>query len=162
MIEPDTVPRYSIAEIERRWLVDPSTVGDLSGVPYRVYEDLYLTELRLRLRKIVEPGGNVLYKLGKKYGKRSRLSEPVTTLYLDEREYHRLSSLEGSFSCKRRYSVAGGSLDVYEQPAVGFLIFEREFDSEEAAEGFVPPLFAGREVTGEPEYTGFRIANRGT
>lgn len=158
MIVPDPMPRYAIAEIERRWLVDPAALLDLTQTPYRLYEDLYLNESRLRLRKITEPGGKVLYKLGKKYGKRSTLSEPITTLYLNETEYMQLRNLQGSSSSKHRYSFAGGSLDIYERPIVGFMIFEREFESERAAVEFQPPAFVTREVTGEPEYSGFQLA----
>ena len=95
------MPRYALAEIARRWLVDATAVPDLSGTPYRLYEDLYLKDSRLRLRKITEPNGNVLYKLGKKYGKLSVLSEPITTLYLSKMEYERFGVLDGDASTKQ-------------------------------------------------------------
>jgi hypothetical protein len=80
----EIMPRYAIAEIERRWLVDATAVGDLAHFQCRHYEDLYIDSSRLRLRKITGPNGSALYKLGKKYGKRSTLSEPITTIYLNE------------------------------------------------------------------------------
>ena len=45
------VPKYSLLEIERRWLVDLDKV-DLAAAPYREIEDLYIAGSRLRLRKI--------------------------------------------------------------------------------------------------------------
>ena len=119
----EQMPRYAIAEIERRWLVNATAIADLALVPFRRYEDLYIDGSRLRLRRITEPGGSKIFKLGKKYGKRSLLSEPMTTLYLDEAEYDRLRQLPGSAAWKRRYAIAGGSLDVYERPNPGFMVF---------------------------------------
>jgi len=152
------IPRYANVEIERRWLVDESAVGELAQVPFRSYEDLYIEKSRLRLRRITEPGGNVLFKLGKKYGKRSTLSEPITTLYLDETEYAQLCNLPGRAASKRRYTIAGGSLDVYERPMPGLMVFELEFESEEAARNYQPPQFVTTEITDEPRYSGFQLA----
>ena len=45
--------RYSLDELERGWLVNESAVGDLTNVPFRQYEDLYIPETRLRLRRII-------------------------------------------------------------------------------------------------------------
>jgi CYTH domain-containing protein len=152
------IPRYAIAEIERRWLVDATGVGDLELVPFCRYEDLYIDGSRLRLRKITEPDGSALFKLGKKYGKRSALLEPITTLYLDETEYLQLRHLPGSAASKRRYTIAGGSLDVYERPIPGLMVFELEFKDEEAARKYQPPPFATREITEEARYSGFQLA----
>jgi CYTH domain-containing protein len=152
------IPRYAIPEIERRWLVDVAQVGDLADVPFRLFEDLYIHESRLRLRKITESNGNVVFKLGKKYGRSSALSEPITTLYLDENEYQMLSVLAGHRSSKRRYIIAGGSLDVYQRPASGPTIFELEFASESLARQYRPPSFVMREITNESAYSGYEIA----
>ncbi len=159
MLYPD-VPRYALFEIERRWLVNPQQAPDLRGTGSRLYEDLYVDDTRLRLRRITEPDGNVVYKLGKKYGKRSAILEPITTLYLDEREYALLSVLPGSSSIKRRYSVAGGSLDLYQEPNAGLMIFELEFVSEDAAAAYQPPTFVTREISGERHYSGYQLARR--
>lgn len=152
------IPRYSILEIERRWLVDPLEIGNLDNASYRLYEDLYIAESRLRLRKITEPGGNVLYKLGKKYGKRTELSEPITTLYLTESEYLQFSQLRGYRSIKRRHSVAGGFVDVYQLPRTAPMIFELEFKDEMEAERYTPPSFVTKEITGDPNFSGFQLA----
>ena len=77
------LPKYARLEIERRWLVDATAMGELANVPYRLIEDLYVGESRLRLRKITDPSGNALFKFGKKYGKHSPLSEPITNALFD-------------------------------------------------------------------------------
>ena len=152
------LPRYSIVEVERRWLVDPAAVGDLSRTAFRFYEDLYINGSRLRLRKITEPDGNVLFKLGRKYGKRSQLSEPITTLYLTEGEYQLLSCLTGYWASKRRYAVEGGFVDVYQRPTLVPMIFELEFKDETSAMRYSPPDFVTREITGDSNFSGFQLA----
>jgi CYTH domain-containing protein len=158
MVLLNPLPRYSILEVERRWLVDPTVVGELANAPYRLFEDLYVDGSRLRLRKITEPNGNALYKFGRKYGKRSPLSEPITTLYLTEEEYRRLACLPGITASKHRYAIAGGSLDVYQRPRYGLMIFELEFKDEATAERYQPPHFVTREITGDSTFSGFSLA----
>ena len=154
------LPKYSALEIERRWLVDAGAVGDLNNAPFRLFDDIYIEKSRLRLRKITMQSGEVVFKLGKKYGKRSRLVEPITTLYLDEAEYIALSSLPGVRISKKRFSIAGGSLDVFTFPSQPISIFELEFESVPSAESYVPPGFVTREVTGDPNFSGHSLARK--
>jgi hypothetical protein len=139
--EAGAIPKYAALEIERRWLVDLAAVGDLSNVPYRDIEDRYLADSRLRLRRIAHPDGAVVYKLGKKYGRRPAGAEPVTTIYLTRLEHEWLSVLPGAVTLKRRYRVAGGALDVHRRPREGLAIFEVEFEHEDAARDYRPPSF---------------------
>ena len=148
------LPKYSALEIERRWLVDLAAAGDLGSVPWRKIEDLYVEGSQLRLRKVTQPDGACIFKFGKKYGKSSTLSEPVANLYLTAAEYEQLSMLPGAATSKRRYSLAGGALDIYEQPRAGLAVFEVEFGDEEAARRYEPPDFVTREITGEPSPSG--------
>lgn len=152
----DDPPKYSIAEIERRWLVDIGDVGDLAGRPFRLIEDLYIENSRLRLRAITEADGGRVFKLGKKYGKRAPTSEPITMLYLTESEHRLFAALPGARSTKRRYALEGGSVDLYESPPIA--IFEVEFVDEATAAAYRPPAFAGREITNDPGYTGAALA----
>jgi CYTH domain-containing protein len=151
-------PKYSAIEIERRWLVDLPEVGDLLSATFREIEDLYIAGSRLRLRKVTDPNGGVILKFGKKYGKRSPASEPVTNLYLSEAEHRQLATLPGATTLKRRYTVAGGALDIYHQPRSGLAIFEVEFDDEASAQAYRPPHFVTREVTSETAFNGFSLA----
>lgn len=150
-------PKYSLPEIERRWLVDFAAI-DLTNVAFREIDDLYIADSRLRLRK-VRDRDDVTFKLGKKYGKRTALSEPITNLYLTEPEYRRFAELPGARSRKRRYSFAQGVVDVYEQPRGDVAVFEVAFDDERAAQAFSPPPFVTREITNEAAFTGYALAN---
>ncbi len=152
------VPKYSHPEIERRWLVDLSAV-DLGRTPFREIDDLYISESRLRLRRI-SGSDEVVFKLGKKYGKRTLLSEPITNLYLTESEYRRFADLPGRRARKRRYSLPQGVLDVYLAPNRDLAILEVEFPNEEAASTFEPPSFATREITNELPFSGASLAAR--
>ena len=153
MTEP---PKYSHLEIERRWLVDLSAI-DLASVPFREIDDLYIADSRLRLRRISGPD-EVIFKLGKKYGKRTALSEPITNLYLTENEYRRFAELPGHQTRKRRYSLSRGSLDVYLEPHKDLAVFEVEFSDERTAHSFQPPSFVTREITGESAFSGVSLA----
>lgn len=153
-------PKYSLPEIERRWLVAPNELSMLEGQPYREIEDLYVDGTRLRLRKISSTNGEVVFKFCKKYGQRSPLSQPITNLYLSKEEYQALAQLSGKVTRKRRYAVAGGSVDVYEGTPV-IAVFEIEFASEQEAACYQPPSFVSEEVTHDEPYTGAVLAMRG-
>jgi CYTH domain-containing protein len=151
-------PKYAIAEVERRWLVELSEFGPLGGLPYREIEDRYIAGTQLRLRKITDASGEPVFKLCKKYGKVTALSELITNLYLTEAEFNTLSQLSGALVKKRRYATNGGSLDVYIIPHAGLAVFEIEFESEAAAAGYAPPSFAAAEVTHDSAYSGASLA----
>lgn len=154
------LPKYSHVEIERRWLVDLDQLGDLSRYARREIDDLYISDSRLRLRRVCGPADEVTFKLGKKYGKCSALSEPITNLYLTEHEYGQLLSLPGSRARKHRYAFGGGALDVYVEPCPGLAVFEVEFTNERSAQDYQPPAFVMREITAEAEFAGMSVAGR--
>jgi len=58
----------------------------------------------------------------------------------------------------RRYSVAGGALDIYERPRAGLAIFEMEFEDEAAARRYQAPHFVTREITGESSFSGVSLS----
>ncbi|MGC4047797.1 MAG: hypothetical protein QM758_28720 [Armatimonas sp.] len=152
--------KYSLPEIERRWLVeiDLETAKSLYRVPFTQIEDIYFPETRLRLRKMTAPDGAVQYKLCKKYGKQTKLTEPITNLYLTEEEYALLAALPGKRVIKRRYKIEGGSLDVFELPPDAPAIFEKEFPSEADAVAYMPPVFVVEEITSDSEQTCANLA----
>lgn len=151
-------PKYSIAEVERRWLVEPDALGAFEGKPYFEIEDLYIAGTQLRLRKIERAGSPAMFKLCKKYGKANALSEAITNLYLSEAEYRLLvKQLSGNTLRKRRYPVAGGALDIYPDSRLAAM-FEIEFQSEAEARSYEPPPFARQEVTDNEAYAGAALA----
>lgn len=153
-------PKYSLLEVERRWLVEPSRLAALDFQAYREINDRYLGGTQLRLRRVTSASGEVALKFCKKYGKGAGLSEAITNLYLSETEYTALAHLPGAQVKKRRYAVAGGALDVYENPNAGLAVFEVEFESPAEAMQYVPPSFTGREVTHDARYTGAALAQQ--
>lgn len=155
-----TSPKYSLVEVERRWLVERSEIEPLDGRPYRQIEDHYITGTRLRLRKVTSADSEPVFKLCKKYGKGSALSEPITNLYLSASEYSALSCLPGARVRKGRYTINGGSLDVYDDPCAGLVVFEVAFDSEREAAEYRPPSFARDEVTNDSRYSGASLARQ--
>jgi CYTH domain-containing protein/CHAD domain-containing protein len=67
---------------------------------------------------------------------------------------------------KTRYRVPLGEdlaaeVDRYEGELEGLVVAEVEFPSEEAARDFRPPLWFGREVTGDPAYANQNLAHEG-
>ncbi|MFC4763548.1 CYTH domain-containing protein [Dyella koreensis] len=152
-------PKYSLAEIERRWLVSPGFLTELENLPHWVVEDLYVEGTQLRLRKMSSSRGEVIYKFCKKYGRVASLANPMTNIYLSEVEYRTLSVLKGKSISKHRYAIAGGSIDVYPK-LPGIAIFEIEFESEGEAAGYVPPDFVGDEVTDDARHSGQALALR--
>lgn len=128
--------KYSRSEIERRWFVDLDAIGPLEDVPFRRIVDRSIHGTRLRLRR-VEDDGETLYKLGQKENGR------ITNIYLNQAEYNLLAELPANVLVKRRYAIAGGSLDLPE----GDLSprWELEFSSVGEAEAFSPPPFVTTE-----------------
>lgn len=149
-----TLPRYAKLELERRWLVDPARLPDLSEAAFRRIDDLYLDGGRLRLRAIAHPDGVRELKLGKKYERTHPAGGPITTLYLTEGEHETFASLPGARLVKRRYAVDGFSLDIFEGALTGLVLAEVEVDSPADLSAIVPPPWARREVTEDPFFTG--------
>lgn len=154
-----SLPKYALAEIERRWLVPETYLARLTGQPCRVIEDTYIDGTLLRLRAVHGPDGETVYKLCKKYGRRDALANPITNIYLSEHEYRLLCALGGAQARKHRYAVEGGSVDVYLSP-VSLALYEIEFDAEQSAREYVPPSFVGNEVTDDDAYSGASLAAR--
>ena len=153
------MPKYARLERERRWLVDALKLPPLEPLPRKRIEDSYLTDTRLRLRRVTDGSGTV-YKLCKKYGKQGS-AEAIVNIYLSRTEYDVLNAVAGRRLEKRRYALPEGVLDVFGGALTGLFIFEVEFGREREALSFVPPDFVTSEVTGVPCYAGASLAERG-
>lgn len=152
-------PKYARLERERRWFVNVARLPPLEPLPHKHIEDKYLTDTRLRLRKVTD-GPDTVYKLCKKYGK-THSAEAIVNVYLSETEYGVLNAVPGHRLEKLRYAFEGGALDVFRGTLEGLFIFEVEFGSEREALSFTPPDFAAREVTDVLEYEGASLAEHG-
>ncbi len=148
-------PKYSLPEIERRWLVDPALLKPL-GVPAAHILDRYIKDGNLRLRRLATPT-ETLYKLCKKYPSNGAWQN-ITNLYLDQTEYEMLLSIPAIVINKTRFKTHGGAVDVYGNDAL--FIFEKEFLQAEDAVSYLPPNFTTREVTGDRENSGYALAQR--
>ena len=157
------IPKYSLLEIEKRMLVDPSLLPDLSGLESRLIEDRYFEFGRMRLRKISQAHSSVIvYKLCKKYGKINRLEEPITNLYLSEAEYAALLSLPGNDLVKRRYRYEFQgeifSIDKHAGALAGLYLLEKESETGDVLRSICFPPFAVIEVTEDVRYNGDSLA----
>ena len=151
-------PKYSLPEIERRWLVRAEAIPTLASVPRRIIEDRYIRGGRLRLRAMFANDAEPIYKLGKKYGREGSDPEQVVNIYLTEQEHQSLLALPGATLRKARYSVESGSLDVLDYPSPGLAIFEIEFPDQGAASAYIPPAFVEEEITYNTRYSGYALA----
>jgi len=153
----DPIPKYARLENERRRLV--VTPPDLTGLAFRLVEDLYVEGTRLRLRAMTDSAtGARELKLCKKYGGPDPVSAPIVNIYLTEAEHAALAALPGRPIRKRRYRAPHGDrtfgLDVFEGELQGLMLCEAEAESREAILAVVFPPWAGREVTEDPFFTG--------
>jgi CYTH domain-containing protein len=152
-------PKYSILEIERRWTVSRTDLPDLDESTKSTIRDEYLPGSRLRLR-LIRDDSRVQYKIGKKYGDKSGFSESITNIYLSQSEYELLRRADGLDVSKTRYRFAGGSIDIYAGEELPIL-FSVEFANETEALNYKPPDFVAKEVTHDPEFSGFALASAG-
>lgn len=139
------VGKYSCLEREVRFLASP----DAPTGPTTPIVDRYLLGTRLRLRRMGDQ-----WKLGKIVDLASGEKE-ITNLYLDDAEADLLLRLPAWEVQKERarfvYDGAVWSVDTYRD---GTLIAECE-----QPEASRPPWLA-RELTGDPEWSGFALAKR--
>ncbi len=155
------VPKYAQLENERRFLV--GDCPDLSSIPFRLIDDLYLTGTRLRLRKVTySDGTSTEFKLCKKYPLDDSTSIPIVNVYLTEDEYRLLSQLPGSVLQKRRYRRVFGemtfAIDVFQDELAGLTLCEVESPSVEKLTNITLPPWAAVEVTSDPFFHGGNLS----
>ena len=144
--------KYSLPEIERRWLAVEAELPNLKVLDHCTIVDKYITQSRLRLREVIR-SDDVRYKLTKKYGKSTSISEPVVNIYLDKVEFNLLNQLEGNIVRRHRYYIekSGTTLSINVTKGLPTII-EAEFISESEAYEFVPPRFCGEEVSANSSF----------
>ncbi|WFU12498.1 hypothetical protein QA646_21580 (plasmid) [Rhizobium sp. CB3090] len=156
----NSIPKYARPEYERRFLVNE--VPDLSGVAFRLIEDLYLDGTSLRLRKIIhDDERDTLYKLCKKYPGEGTPSLAIVNIYLTPQEYDLFSTLSGKGIRKRRYNIASSALciDIFEDHLAGLVLCEIEAESATSLEAYVLPQWIGRAVSDDPFFAGGNLAS---
>ncbi|GAC1438142.1 MAG: CYTH domain-containing protein [Solirubrobacteraceae bacterium] len=142
-------------EIERKFLVDQRSAGRREMAPQRI-EQGYLAldgDVEVRLRRREQRGCTLTIKAG---SGRSRLEQE---LELAESAFVQLWPLtDGRRLVKRRSLLDEIELDVYEGELAGLAVAEVEFASEPEADGWQPPEWLGRELTGDPRYSNRALA----
>ena len=149
-------------EIERKFVVDRTPDG-FDDYPSAEIEQGYLAitdEVEVRVRRY----GEQAFLTIKSGGDQVRVEEEME---IDARRFSELWPLtEGRRieKCRSRIPTGDGltiELDVYQGRLSGLLVAEVEFDSPDAAAGFDPPEWFGREVTDDPRYKNTRLATAG-
>jgi CYTH domain-containing protein len=155
------IGKYACLEIERRYLLKTFPEDLLEAANGWLITDRYLPDTRLRLRHMKSVSGNEnIYKLTQKY--RSAIQNPsettITNLYLTEEEYRQLESLEGKIIRKKRYPCSlqnhNFSIDVFEGRHQGLILAELEFERQSELGEIALPVFAIKDVTDDPFFTG--------
>ncbi len=138
-------------EIERKFLTKQIPF-DITIYPYKQITQAYISfSPTIRIRQ--SDASYILTVKGK-----GHLVREEFELSLTKEEYDRLAQkTEGTPICKKRYLVPieGGltaEVDIYEGELTGLMTTEVEFSSFEAAEGFTPPEWFGRDVSKEKAY----------
>ena len=136
-------------EIERKFTI--KEMPDLSQFSFRVMEQGYLnTEPVVRVRK--EDDNYYLTYKGKGLLVREEYNLPLTK----EAYYHLVEKSDGIIIRKKRYLIPYEKytieLDVFDEPYEQLVIAEVEFESEEDAVSFQPPIWFGEDVTCQRRY----------
>lgn len=150
--------KYARLERERRFLL--AAAPGVESAEARRITDRYLTGTRMRLRAVERAGAEPQFKLTQKIPaeRPGALQGLITTAYLSAAEYEVFAALPARVLRKVRYSVPPLGVDVFEGPLLGLVLAEAEFDSEADARAFAVPSRAVAEVTGDPGFTGGRLA----
>ena len=158
--------KYACVERERKFLLqqlpEPLT---RAGKHVQIWDN-YITNTRLRLRKIRVPETKeYILKLAQKFAPdASDLSRTlITNTYLSPAEYEVLSIFEGNEIRKNRYPYEhegrAYAIDVFLGALWGLILAETTFETAEEMKDFEPPPFAFMEVTDNEIFTGGNLVN---
>jgi CYTH domain-containing protein len=149
-------------EIERKFLVNELPIDWKRRPSVEIvqgYLPLLNKELQIRLRRKGE-ASFITIKAG--HG-RNRLEQEIPISDVQFRVLWPIT--RGARIRKQRYVVPHESgtieLDVYEGPLRGLVTAEVEFRSEREAKRFRPPMWFGREVTDNGQFSNQTLARRG-
>jgi len=151
--------KYARIERERRFLLVGRPDG-LEALPHHDIDDRYITNTRLRLRR-VRSNESVAYKLTQKLAIDATHGS-ITTIYLDANEFARLVALPGGTLTKRRYHYSYAAttfgIDVFEGRLDGLVLAEAEAETDAQLDTTPTLPFRNIEVTGRPEFRGDCLA----
>jgi CYTH domain-containing protein len=158
--------KYALIERERRFLLNELPFGLTRASEHVQIWDNYLTNTRMRLRKIrLLPAGKYVAKLTQKYAPDpADFSRTViTNTHLSAEEYEVLSIFEGNEIRKNRYPYEFEgrkySIDVFVGPLWGLILAETGFATDAEMDAFTAPEFAALEVTNDVMFTGGKLVD---
>jgi len=162
-IVPDS--KYARVERERRYLLRDLPEGMTRADPHLQITDNYMTDSRLRLRKVREPRTNKwTVKFTQKFAPNpDDLSRTIiTNTYLNALEAEVLSSIFNSNEIrKNRYPFEfdgrNFSVDMFLGDLFGLVLAETSFETDEELDNFPTPPFALADVTNESPFSGGRL-----
>jgi CYTH domain-containing protein len=147
--------KYARIERERRFLLAAAPTDGVTR--RRLITDRYILGTRLRLRRVRDLDTGICEL---KFTQKLPASEPghvqglITNTYLSEAEYELLATLPAAVLAKTRLSIPQMAVDVFEAQLEGLVLAEAEFDTDEEARAFRPPLAPVAEVTDDIRFTG--------
>jgi len=162
-IVPDS--KYARVERERRYLLRDLPEGITRVDPHLQITDNYMTDSRLRLRKVREPRTNKwTVKFTQKFAPNpDDLSRTIiTNTYLNALEAEVLSSIFNSNEIrKNRYPFEfdgrNFSVDMFLGDLFGLVLAETSFETDEELDNFPTPPFALADVSNESLFSGGRL-----
>jgi CYTH domain-containing protein len=156
--------KYARTERERRFLLRELPAGLTRASRHIQIWDNYITNTRLRLRKIRVPETKEQrWKLTQKFAPDPQdfSRTVITNIYLSAYEYEVLSVFEGNELRKNRYPFIhegrAFGIDVFLGPLRGLILAETEFESDEEMRDFAAPAFAVADVTNDEVFTGAKL-----
>ncbi|MGH9942975.1 MAG: hypothetical protein ACRD9R_11535 [Pyrinomonadaceae bacterium] len=163
----DKMQKYARVERERRYLLRELPPGLLLTDFHTQLFDNYITNTRLRLRKVRVPAKREwTFKLTQKFAlDPTDLSRTfITNIYLTQPEYEVLAVFEANEIRKNRYPYEHEgrrySVDVFLGALHGLILAETDFDTDEELRAFTtPPPFAAFDVTQDELFTGGRLVH---
>lgn len=153
--------KYSQLERERKFLLH-SLPRDSLPEQFRLIEDKYFPDTRMRLRKISRAGEILELKLSQKFADPNHHGEVrvMTNVYLSEKEFLLFDQLPGQLLKKRRYSYSFQAqqyaLDVFEGCLSTLILAEIEFGDADIPHAL--PAFASKDVTDDSFFSGGYLA----
>lgn len=156
--------KYARTERERRFLLRELPAGLTRASRHIQIWDNYITNTRLRLRKIRVPETKEQrWKLTQKFAPDAQdfSRTVITNIYLSAYEYEVLSVFEGNELRKNRYPFIyegrAFGIDVFLGALRGLMLAETEFETDEEMRDFATPAFAVADVTNDEMFTGGRL-----
>jgi len=158
--------KYALVERERKFLLQELPEPLTRASRHIQIWDNYITNTRLRLRKIRVPESRkYILKLTQKFAPEAEdLSRTIiTNTYLSPTEYAVLAIFEGNEIRKNRYPYEFEgrtySIDVFLGGLWGLMLAETSFETDEEMLSFTPPPFAFMEVTNDETFTGGNLVD---